>query len=70
MPNIQHESWFYEKFMMAATNFRMESAADWACLQVYDGNTLKPAMGQGFQGTPSSEQLENLYNLADQAGIL
>ena len=70
MPAIQHESWFYEKFMMEAKDFRLDSAADWACLRVYDGNTLKPAMGQGFQGTPSSEQLENLYNLADQGKLV
>ena len=70
MPKIQYESWFYEKFMMAAKDFRMESAADWACLRVYDGNTLKPAMGQGFQGTPSSEQLENLYKLAEQGKLV
>ena len=61
MPGKQHEVWFYEKF--ATGNFQVDRAEDWAGLQVMDGNTRKPAMGQGFQGRPSSEQIENLYNL-------
>ena len=72
MPAIQHEAWFYEKFITEGANrdFRMDRAEDWAGLQVLDGNTLKPAMGQGFKGRPSSEQLKNLYEMAEQGKLV
>ena len=72
MPAIQHEAWFYEKFITQGgnINFRMDRATDWAGLQIFDGNTLKPAMGQGFKGRPTSEQLKNLYDLAKQGKLV
>ena len=68
MPGKQHEIWFYEKF--ATGSFLVDRAEDWAGLQVMDGNTLKPAMGQGFQGRPSSGQIENLYKMAEQGKLV
>ena len=68
MPGKQHEIWFYEKF--ATGSFQVDRAEDWAGLQVMDGNTLKPAMGQGFQGRPSSEQIENLYKMAEAGKLV
>ena len=68
MPGKQHEVWFYEKF--ATGSFQVDRAEDWAGLQVMDGNTLKPAMGQGFQGRPSSEQIENLYKMAEAGKLV
>ena len=47
----------------------MDSAEDWTGLQVMDGNTLKPAMGQGFKGQPTSEQMENLYKMRENPYI-
>lgn len=72
MPAIQHEAWFYEKFITQGgnLNFRMDRATDWAGLQIFDGNTLKPAMGQGFKGRPTSEQLKNLYDLAERGKLV
>lgn len=68
MPGKQHEIWFYEKF--ATGKFQVDRAEDWAGLQVMDGNALKPAMGQGFQGRPSSEQIENLYKMAEAGKLV
>ena len=68
MPGKQHEVWFYEQF--ATGKFQVDRAEDWAGLQVMDGNTLKPAMGQGFQGRPSSEQIENLYKMAEAGKLV
>ena len=68
MPGKQPEIWFYEKF--ATGSFQVDRAEDWAGLQVMDGNTLKPAMGQGFQGRPSSEQIENLYKMAEAGKLV
>ena len=72
MPAIQHEAWFYQKFITGdeTKNFRMDSAEDWAGLRVMDGNALKPAMGQGFKGQPTSEQMENLYKMAEAGKLV
>ena len=72
MPAIQHEAWFYQKFITGdeTQNFRMDRAEDWAGLRVMDGNTLKPAMGQGFKGQPTSEQMENLYKMAEAGKLV
>lgn len=72
MPAIQHEAWFYQKFITGdyTKNFRMDRVEDWAGLQVMDGNTLKPAMGQGFKGQPTSEQMENLYKMAEAGKLV
>ena len=68
MPGKKHEIWFYEKFVDGY--FRMNKAEDWSRLQVMDGNALKPVMEQGFTGAPSSAQIENLHNLAQQGKLV
>ena len=72
MPGKQHEIWFHEKLVNKGDtgDFRVDRAEDWTRLQVLDGNTFKPAMGQGFSGMPSSEQMENLYKLAEQGKLV
>ena len=72
MPGKQHEIWFHEKLVNKGdtNDFRANRAEDWTRLQVLDGNTFKPAMGQGFSGMPSSEQMENLYKLAEQGKLV
>ena len=72
MPGKQHEIWFHEKLVNKGdtSDFRVNRAEDWTRLQVLDGNAFKPAMGQGFRGMPSSEQMENLYKLAEQGKLV
>ena len=72
MPGKQHEIWFHEKLLNKGdtNDFRVNRAEDWTKMQVLDGNTFKPAMGQGFSGMPSSEQMENLYKLAEQGKLV
>lgn len=72
MPGKQHEIWFHEKLVNKGdtSDFRIDRAEDWTRLQVLDGNTFKPAMDQGFSGMPSSEQMGNLYKLAEQGKLI
>ena len=72
MPGKQHEIWFHEKLVNKGDtgDFRVDRAEDWTRLQVLDGNTFKPAMDQVFSGMPSSEQMENLYKLAEQGKLV
>ena len=68
MPGKKHEVWFYERFVSG--DFQVNRAEDWERLRVMDGNTLKPAMGQGFKGTPSSAQIEKLYQMVMEGKLV
>lgn len=68
MPGKKHEIWFYEK--IATDKFRLDRPEVWAGMRVMEGNTLKPAMKNGFKGHPSSAQIENLYKLAQEGKLV
>ena len=72
MPGIKHESWFYEKFVTTEhkEGFILDKAEDWARLRVMDGDALIPALGKGFKGAPTSEQMKTLYDMAEKGKLV
>ena len=73
MPGKQLDAnvWFYQDFMSARLGkaFWPNRPEDWSRLRVWDGNTLNPAMEQGFQGQPTPEQVVKLYEQAQQGKL-
>lgn len=63
--------WFYQDFMSArlGKEFWPNRPEDWSRLRIWDGNTLNPAMEQGFRGQPTPEQVVKLYEQAQQGKL-
>lgn len=55
--------WYYRLFKpyVEGDQLLQNSPEDWARLQVWDGNGLKPVMPDGFSGLPNEEQINMLY---------
>lgn len=55
--------WYYEDFLTVTQNKDILSGQpkDWSRLRVWDGQNLKPAIADEFQGTPTDDQIEQLY---------
>lgn len=62
-PHSKAIHWYYRVFMPAVQHSILlpNKPEDWARLQVWDGNSLKPAMPAGFSGVPTEEQINQLY---------
>lgn len=62
-PHSEAIHWYYRVFMPAVQNSTLltNKPEDWARLQVWDGNSLKPAMPAGFSGDPTEDQINQLY---------
>ena len=70
-PQTAANVWFYQDFLANGQKEELwtNRPEDWNRLQILDGNTLKPAMGPGFQGRPTSAQVEMLYQHALQGKL-
>ena len=55
--------WYFRLFKpyVEENQLLQNSPEDWSRLQVFDGNSLKPVMPEGFSGIPSKEQIDMLY---------
>ena len=55
--------WYYRLFKpyVETDQLLQNNPEDWARLRVWDGNTLKPVMPEGFSGVPNEEQINMLY---------
>lgn len=66
MPELysKAEYWFHRAFKAEVQKARLllNNPEDWARLQVWDGNGLKPVMVEGFSGEPTLEQINMLYS--------
>ena len=62
-PHSKAIHWYYRVFMPDMQHSRLlpNKPEDWARLQVWDGNSLKPVMPAGFSGVPTEEQINHLY---------
>ena len=62
-PHSEAIHWYYRVFMPDVQHSKLlpNKPEDWARLQVWDGNSLKPAMPAGFSGVPTEEQINQLY---------
>ena len=62
-PHSEAIHWYYRIFMpdMQKSKLMPNKPEDWARLQVWDGNSLKPALPEGFSGVPTEAQIEQLY---------
>ena len=62
-PHSEAIHWYYRIFMPDVQRSKLlpNKPEDWARLQVWDGNSLKPAMPAGFSGVPTEEQINQLY---------
>jgi hypothetical protein len=62
-PHSEAIHWYYRIFMPVVQHSKLlpNKPEDWARLQVWDGNSLKPAMPAGFSGVPTEEQINQLY---------
>ena len=73
MPEPQSAAnvWFYQDFLANGQKEELwtNRPEDWNRLQILDGNTLKPAMGSGFQGRPTPAQVEMLHQHAVQGKL-
>lgn len=58
------EYWFHRAFKAEVQKAKLllNNPEDWARLQVWDGNGLKPVMSEGFSGEPTLEQINMLYS--------
>ena len=60
------EYWFHRAFkaQVQKAKLLLNNPEDWARLQVWDGNGLKPVMVEGFSGEPTLEQILEADRLA------
>ena len=70
-PQTAANVWFYQDFLANGQKEELwtNRPEDWNRLQILEGNTLKPAMEPGFQGRPTSAQVEMLYQHALQGKL-
>ena len=56
--------WYYRVFKaeVEVIDLHQNKPKDWTRLQVWDGNSLKPVMPEGFSGVPNEEQINMLYS--------
>lgn len=65
------QTWFYQEFSSSNRyeNVLPENPQDWSRLKYWDGTTLQDALPKGFSGTPSNEQIEELYAHVQQGRL-
>ena len=67
----QAKLWYYEDFLTVTQNVDIlpGQPKDWSRLRVWDGQNLKPAISDDFRGTPTDEQIEQLYENMKQGRL-
>ena len=69
--NFEASLWCYQDFFRPQkNNFWREEPKDWARLQIWDGEKLKPAMPENFKGAPSQELMNTLYEYAQKGQLV
>lgn len=69
--NFEASLWCYQDFFrLQRNNFWREEPKDWARLQIWDGEKLKPAMPENFKGAPSQELMNTLYEYAQKGQLV
>ena len=64
--------WYYDDFLTAVQDHHLltNRPEDWKRLQILHADGLRPAMPEGFGGTPTNAQIEELFRRMKDGKLL